>query len=182
MKFIFFTTFVLLTTQHVHATTKWPLINELDTTFNFSSDDYSIAFSIPLVNKNGTTVYTLFGTGGKDSYLDSLTNVTGINHVGPLQIRLVEGVEDSETSLLAEDDSAPWHTRGQIYYDQLVGERSKIPECGVLRHFRLRGIELTLEFTDMKIDKNGNPASFELHIYVRDCSECNSFQAEPTVP
>ena len=176
--FIILTTIIFLATQHVHAATKWPLINELDTTFNISSDDHSITFSIPLLNKNGKTVYTLFGTGGNESYLDSLSKVTGINHVGPLQLRLVEGTEDSETSLLAYDDSPPWHTRGQVHFYQLVGDSAKSQEFGTLRHFLLRGFELTLEFTVIETDKNGIPASFKLNISIRKCEDCNSQQAE----
>jgi hypothetical protein len=139
---------------------------------------YSINLSIPIKDSNAEVIYTLFGTGGSEHYLDSLFQVTEINYVGPLQLRLVEGTEDSEESLLGYDGSPTWHTRGQVHNDDLLGDRANSPEYGTLRRFRLRGMELTLKFTHIKTDKTGLLESFVLVILVKKCSNCTSKQAE----
>jgi len=157
---------------------KWPRISEFTFTIGIFTKSERIHFEIPLVDEQGNTIYTLFGTGGSDNYLDHLSAKDDINYVGPLQIRLVEGTKDSEGSLLSEDDSPPWHTRGQVHSSQLVGACGKYPEYGVLRHFRLRGFELTLQFLDIETDKNGKPVYFNLKISLRTCPECTSAQTE----
>jgi len=174
----FFQVLFLLPSATLCAEKKWPPITEFEFTLGVSTSADRISFSIPLRDEKGKAIYTLFGTGGSDSYLAHLSDTTKINYVGPLQLRLVEGTKDSEASLLSEDDSAPWFSRGQLHYSEIVGACGKYPEYGVLRHFRLRGFELTLQFLDIETNTNDDVVYFNLRASLRRCAGCLSVQAE----
>jgi hypothetical protein len=117
-----------------------------------------------------------------DKYLDHLSDTSGTNYVGPLACGLSEGTsEDLEDSLLSEDESAYWYSRGQIHnFHDLIGSCARYPEYGALRHFRLRGFELTLSFGDIEVEKTGNPTYFTLTVSLRRDASITSPQAEQT--
>jgi hypothetical protein len=70
--------------------------------------------------------------------------------------------------------------------DELIGDCANYPEYGRVRHFRLRGMELTLQISDLKISPNqyeppGGPKIQELYVDVfvkRDTSAASAI-AEP---
>jgi hypothetical protein len=143
-----------------------------------------IFFEFPLKDVHGRTQYTFVCVGGSTAYLDQLGDALNVNYVGPLACRLVEedkDAEKSEESLLGEDDSAYWFSRGQIHdFQDLVGACGKYPEYGALRHFRLRGFELTLYFGDILIDKTGHPDYFTIAISLHRDAAALSPIAEQT--
>jgi hypothetical protein len=86
-----------------------------------------------------------------------------------------------EDSLLSEDESAYWFSRGQIHnFHELTGSCAKYPEYGALRHFRLRGFELTLDFGDVELDKAGSPTYFTFTVSLRRDPGITSSRAEQT--
>ena len=129
---------------------------------------------------NGQTRYAFICIGGSEKYLDHLSDTSGTNYVGPLACGLVQAqAEQIGESLLSEDDSPHWYSRGQIHnFDELIGSCAKYPEYGALRHFRLRGFELTLYFGDVEVDKTGNPTYFTLTVSLRRDASITSPQAE----
>ena len=68
---------------------------------------------------------------------------------------LNEGDRRDEGSLLADDDTAPWFTRGVFTPDQLAGTCSADRDFGHQRTFNVRGITLTLTATALKSDRKG---------------------------
>jgi hypothetical protein len=94
---------------------------------------------------------------------------------------LNEGKADEENSLLSEDESPYWYSRGQIHdFRELVGACGRYPEYGALRHFRLRGFELTLQFTDIQVDKKGTPSYLVVTVSVRTDPTAHSREAQQT--
>ena len=156
----------------------WPHIANFDATILINCKSERIGFRLPLHDLQGKTVYTLFCSGGSEEYLDRLSDTTGIDHVGAFALRLVEGTTDSDESLLTEDGSPYWYSRGRVLYEELLGAYGRYPEYGVLRHFRLRGFELTLHFVDIHTDTNGKIEWMNLHISVRPCPECKKSRAQ----
>lgn len=57
-------------------------------------------------------------------------------------------------NLLAADDhderSTDWFNRGRMIASQLRGRCASIPEFGTVRHFRMRGMRMTLRFSDIR--------------------------------
>jgi hypothetical protein len=48
-----------------------------------------------------------------------------------------------------EEQSVDWHNRGRMTAAQLQGDCLQYPEYSTLRHFRLRGMDVTLSYTDI---------------------------------
>lgn len=163
---------------------EWPRMQEFSAKVGVETSAERIFFEIPLIDVQGQTQYNLICVGGSDKYLDQLSDGSGVNYVGPLACRLVEGKRDpvkSEESLLSEDESAYWFSRGRLdTFRELTGSCAKYPEYGALRHFRLRRFELTLSFGDVEVDKRGNPTYFTLTVSLRRDATITSPQAEQT--
>lgn len=160
----------------------WPEMAEFSAKVGVEASAERIFFEIPLIDVHGRTQYKFICVGGSDKYLGKLSDSSGVNYVGPFGCRLVEGKWDavrSEESLLSEDESAYWFSRGQIHnFHELTGSCGSYPEYGALRHFRLRGFELTLTFGDVELDKAENPTYFTLTVSLRRDATINSPQAE----
>jgi hypothetical protein len=125
---------------------------------------------------NGTVRYLFLCRAGTDEYLQKHSH--HITSVGPLFCRLSEGTKEVEFSLLSEDDSAPWHSRGQYDFASLLGDCGKYPEYGRVRHFRLRGFELTLSATEIVIDDRDQIVSLRMRVSLRRDDKITSKQAE----
>ena len=156
----------------------WPQLKEFDEEFLAYSGGKPIEYMKPLKDLNGNTKYLLVCRGGSTEYTDKLSDQLNINYVSPLTCILNDGDKETESSLLAEDDSPPWHTRGQYHLNDLVGSCANYPEYGLLRHFRLRGFELTLSATDLKLNKQGKPQQFKLKVSLRQDDKTKSKMAE----
>jgi hypothetical protein len=162
----------------------WPKMAEFNSKFRIDTSAKEILFEIPLLDVQGQTQYGFICIGGREKYLDQLSDRSDVNLVGPLACRLIVGKanpEETEDSLLSEDGSAYWFSRGQVHnFRELIGSCAKYPEYGALRHFRLRGFELTLNFGNVEVDKAGNPTSFTLTVSLRRDATITSPQAEQT--
>jgi hypothetical protein len=170
-RLLLFSTLILLPLlvcqSQIEYRTDWPGIADLDTAIAINALSERIHFELPLKGHTGKTLYTIFCRGGSTEYLDSLCDRTGVNYCGALCFFLVEGSPDetgslqSNWNLLCEDGSAHWYSRGQIMdYSELVGACGDYPEYGNLRHFRLRGLELTFQFKNITADDSGRATSF----------------------
>ena len=156
-------TFALISLQAASAT--WPNVNSLTTSFRVDLSSEKIVIDVPITDQAGRVRYHFACRGGSDAYLDSLPE----NWVGPLMCTLAEGDQAREESLLSEDDSAAWFSRGQFKPEELVDDCAKYPEFGVHRSFRLRGFRLSLEAQNVVIDSKGAAQSFTLAVaWVRD--------------
>jgi len=176
-KLILHIIFVLvLTGYNCFATdSTWPKMKEFDDSFVVDTKAEGTEFVKSLCDLTGTVRYVFVCRGGTDEYLDKRTDIT---YVGPLGCRLSEGNKEVETSLLSEDDGAPWHSRGQYVYESLLGDCGKYPEYGRVRHFRLRGFELTLTVADLVTNDRNQIVSFGMKVALRRDDRITSRQAE----
>ena len=158
------------------AESTWPKMKEFDDSFVVDTREEGTEFIKPLCDVNGTVRYVFLCRAGTDGYLDKHSH--DITFVGPLFCRLSEGAKEVEFSLLAEDDSAPWHSRGQYDFRSLLGDCGKYPEYGRVRHFRLRGFELTLSVTDVVPSDHDQLVSLRMNVSLRRHDRITSKQAE----
>jgi hypothetical protein len=146
MKIFFGVILLILMPRVVWASTSWPKLNEFSVAVGVDWHAERIDIDVPFIDDHDTIQYRLICRGGGDKYLDSISDGSkGVNYVGPLMCILNIGNTETETSLLAEDDSPPWLTRGQFHTDELMGACASYPEYGRVRHFKLRGFELSME-------------------------------------
>jgi len=132
-------------------TEEWPKIQPLEVTSGINFEGNKALLSIPFFDKGGKVRYRLVCRGVKEIYLDSLMDRLKINYLGPWMCVLNKGNRETEFTLLNAGGVAPWHGRGYFYDKQLIASCGNYPEYGRVRHFRLRGFILTLEFTDIDV-------------------------------
>ena len=158
----------------------WPVVRNFRRTFDIAWDSPRIDIDVPLVDLNNVVAYRLICHGGTDdASLDALSEKSGINYVGPLMCVLNEGNNETETSLLAEENLPPWHTRGQFSRKQLVGSCGNYPQHGKKRSFRLRGFVLSFDLSNT--DDNGIRATRSLmKISIKRDPRILSVSAQPS--
>jgi hypothetical protein len=159
-----------------HAT-PWPQMADFEMRVGVDTSASEINISVPLRDTRGQVRYLLVCRGGKQDRMDAVSMAKNINYVPPLMCILNDGNIESEQSLLSEDDSPAWHSRGMFQWADLVGTCGAYPEFGRVRHFRLRGFRLTLEARDV-VEKNSIPSSFTFHVRLVRDSKADSPIAE----
>jgi hypothetical protein len=152
----------------------WPQLNPVKVRFKVDLSLERIVIDLPLRDQDGRQRYHFACRGVRESYLDSLKE----NWVGPLMCTLAEGTEAREESLLSEDDSAAWFSRGQFRREELVGDCAEYPEFGLHRSFRLRGFRLNLDVENVAVDASGRARAFVLAVSVAQDGNARSEQAE----
>lgn len=152
----------------------WPEVTPLEARFKVDLSLERIAIDVPLEDSEGRERYHFACRGGGDAFLGSLDG----NWVPPLMCTLNEGTKALESSLLSEDDSASWFSRGMFNREELVGDCAQYPEFGLHRTFRLRGFRLILEAENVVVDKQGLAQSFVLLVSLRPDKTAHSGQAE----
>lgn len=132
---------------------KWPVIRPLQGKRVFidpGQNNTDTPFVVFIKNSKGVPVYKLECHNG--NYEDE----SEMNFSGNFQCALfaVEGTTRTSGNLLAADTkdelSTDWWNRGRMRSAQLRGECLKYPEYSTNRRFKLRGMLLTLRFTDVK--------------------------------
>ena len=156
----------------------WPEIQDVDVSAGMDWSARRIYLDVPLLDRSGEVRYRLVCRGGSEEYLDALMDRIDINYVGPLLCILNEGSQEAEASLLSEDDSAAWFSRGQFRSRDIVGNCGNYPEFGRVRHFRLRGFELTMEVVSPEVEA-GKVRWLTFRVRVRSDPEATTAWAEP---
>lgn len=144
--------------------TDWPVVEHLHQARTFISrgrlgkDD---AFLAMIRNKSGVPVYEL------ECHNGNYDGEASIDFSGDFQCALfaLKGTAITSGNLVAADtpneQSTDWWNRGRLRSAQLLGECLKYPEYSTNRHFRLRGMLITLRFTNIEWssqqDKEGSP-------------------------
>jgi hypothetical protein len=78
---------------------------------------------------------------------------------GDFQCRMILwGIEVSKVDLLSEmqDRSHDWQSRARFFASEVSNHCGAIPEFGRLRNFRLRGMKISLEMSDIHADESGS--------------------------
>ena len=144
---------VALGCQAVASADEWPRVREFQASFGIDRPSERIFLLLPIYNYDNEEEYRLVCHGGSTEYLDWLSSETGSNYSGLFRCDLFDTpIIHSESSLLSEDGTAVWHQRGQYHASDLIGDCGDYPEFGRLRHFRLRGFELTLAVEDIILE------------------------------
>jgi len=128
-------------------------------TFNdIAKSNADTPFLVYLKNTEGVAVYKL------ECHNGFYENDTGIDFSGDFQCVLfaIDGNKVTTGNLLAVDNkderSTDWFNRGRILSEQLRGACAGYPEYESVRHFKLRGMLITFQFTDLEwarlIDQN----------------------------
>ncbi|OOG62049.1 hypothetical protein B0E46_13725 [Rhodanobacter sp. B04] len=151
----------------MHATSPgaWPRIKPLNVRIRIDLAAGLGDIRIPIRSINGETVYWLRCLSGTTAQLDTLGEHDGENYVAPLACVLVQQPDGWHSSLLGEDGSATWYSRGQFHGPELTGDCGRYPEFGLVRHFRLRGMQLTLAAENVKLNpQKSDGFSLTLHV------------------
>lgn len=152
----------------------WPTVRPTTASFDVDFSAERIVIDLPIFSDSGQPLYYFACRGGQTAYLDKLPE----NWVGPLMCTLTTGTEPSETSLLSEDDSAAWYSRGQFSAEQLTGTCAQYPEYGAHRTFRLRAMTLTLDAQHITLSKGRLAEKFQLQVSVQQDPSAQFFQAQ----
>lgn len=134
------------------------------------------------------SVYLLDGAGNKvyrfECHDGDYDDESEMNWSGYFQCALFPYKGDTLTpiNVLAVDDkdekSTDWWNRGRLLANQLQGECLQYPEYSTLRHFKLRGLDLTLGYSDIAW-QGGKLEKFTLHLDVTPDADAKSPMAEP---
>jgi len=132
---------------------KWPIIQPLEEKRVFTNpgkDNTDTPFVALIRDTEGIPVYKL------ECHNGNFDDESEMNFSGDFQCALfaVKGSDLASGNLLAADtkkeQSTDWWNRGRMRAAQLREECLKYPEYSNTRHFKLRGMVLTLSFTDVK--------------------------------
>lgn len=165
----------------------WPMIqplHEARTFVNQSPPNTDNPFLVLIKDTAGNPIYKLECHNG--NYGDG----KGMNFSGDFQCALFSLNRSSLTSgnLLAantsNEQSTDWWNRGRLRSAQLRGSCLQYQEYSTDRHFRLRGMQITLRFTDVEWgahkDQRNNPLleRFKLILDVAPDPDAHSPTAE----
>jgi len=133
--------------EHKHS---WPRVSPMERSFHLV-DHQQPAAEMLIRSSRGATLYFLqcyLNAGERDD--------PNFDYSGDFECRLTSLYsEDTYSTLLTEDkhQSSDWESRGRFLVQELVGQCAQYPEYGAVRHFRLRGMELTLAVSGLKMEK-----------------------------
>ena len=132
------------------ASTTWPVIRQIHMSQSYTiRGDSDTPLTAKIATPDGTTVYKLECHNGNHE------DESVINFSGDFQCVLysVEGNRRTSWNLLATDDPdeqrSDFLNRGRMTANQIRGQCGMIPEYGRVRHFRLRGISIRVEFKSL---------------------------------
>jgi hypothetical protein len=142
----------------------WPVVQHLHETRTFMNpggDNADTPFLALIKDSEGVPIYRVECHNG--NYEDE----SEIDFSGDFQCALfaVKGDTLKSANLLAantrDERSTEWWNRGRMRSAQLRGECLAYPEYSAVRHFKLRGMLITLRFTDIEWsatkDQQNNP-------------------------
>jgi hypothetical protein len=101
-----------------------------------------------LVDMNGKPVYRL------ECHTAAYEGDPGFDYSGDFECRLVSLYSKDAYSTLLTDNpqqSRDWESRGRFLVEELVGKCRSYPEYGATRHFRLRGMKITLSLREIRL-------------------------------
>jgi hypothetical protein len=142
-------------------------IREIDLTFPIATAAERIDIDVPIESDDGSRAFLLTCLGGTEAHMAELSSALKDYYTGPMVCLLRNANAGKDENLLAEDDVASWHTRGQFRWNELTGKCGGYPEFGRVRDFRLQGMRLTLEATDLQIS-GGELLRFNLRIKAKN--------------
>ena len=148
---------------------EWPVVKQLQKRFLFE-DASNATVKFDIVGIDGKPLYTI--ECHTFNYYDP-----DFDYSGDFECRLKSLYSKEVYSTLFTDNpkqSRDWQSRGRFLVQEIVGKCADYPEYGRVRHFMLRGMEITLAIRNPKFGENvgvkkGRPElkSFEFDIEVK---------------
>lgn len=165
------------------AASEWPEMREFALRAAVRLDVPRVDIDVPFYDRGGAVRYRLICRGGSQAHLDDVSERTGTaGYLPDLTCILNAGDRESDASLLSEDESAAYYSRGRFALSELAGACARYPEYGLVRHFRLRGMELELSVSGLAIAASGaaagRPAHALLGVSVRRDPSARTAKAE----
>lgn len=128
----------------------WPVVRPLHATASYPAGRTGDTPFLALVVDTWNVPRYRFECHNGDYDVD-----TGFSYSGSFQCALfaIDGAKQTSWTLLADDSryetSADWTNRGRVLAVQLQEPCASWPEYGLVRHFHLRGMIVTMRFTDI---------------------------------
>lgn len=126
----------------------WPAVQPLDARFEITDADHA-AVAVEIAGDGGSALYRLSCRTGDQP--PPRSDGSSLVYMGDLDCHLMDATAPpaSAENLLRETHAGgwpAWMSRGQMYGAQITTACANYPEYGRVRHFRLRGMLLTLRF------------------------------------
>jgi hypothetical protein len=149
---------ILFVAASTAATVEWPSVTPFHHSYRI------VQAAMPVIKA------TIEGQDGRPQYLficrsGDDDSVPDVNYSGNLDCRLIPYSEgEVETTMLIEthnERTPAWYSRGRMLANELYGKCAAYPEYGAMRHFSVRGMQITLSYGDIKFNAeraNGQPS------------------------
>jgi hypothetical protein len=131
----------------------WPPVAPLEKTFNFPTAREA-EIHLQIHDTGGTPLYLLECHPGEPSNQQKYLETDPADISGDFHCFLLAIPIDQFGDLLHDDkfDEKPWWSRGRLLSEEVSGDCARYPEFGSGRHFRLRGMVVTLQFSRLSFD------------------------------
>ncbi len=127
----------------------WPTVAPLTQAVHFVDREKQEA-KMEVVGIDGKPLYLLECHLNAYDYDDP-----NFDYSGDFECRMISLYSNNIYSTLLTEDanqSRDWQSRGRFLLSELVGKCGDYPEYGKIRHFRLRGMNLTLEISKLIVE------------------------------
>jgi len=160
----------------------WPKIHEVEKTIHVDNPDSpTVGLELVVKGSDGRDLYRIAcHSGNYEPHNDSE------DYSGLIQCYVESTYSKESVSNLLTDtynQVSDWHNRGRFISQHLESPCSDVPEWGRLRHFRLRGMEITLAISNAKFAPTGastpHVASYDFEVIVRPMPGATGAIAEP---
>lgn len=164
----------------------WPTIQPYSEAFDFRNGQAAAA-SIAIRDVAGKQLYHL------ECHTFLFEADPTFDYSGDFECKLTSDAPESVSTLLTSDPDQPrdWWSRGRFLAEELEGRCGDYPEYGRSRSFRLRGMELHLELSNIKLaaavddpaERKPRFAAFRFKVTAKPDASATSALAEcPKVP
>jgi hypothetical protein len=110
--------------------------------------------------RRADTTFVIKGAGGRPLYrlachTSDYSGDSDFDYSGDFECRLTSLYStESYSTLLTDnpDQSRDWQSRGRFLAEELIGKCGAYPEYGLVRHFRFRGMRITLALSGPVFD------------------------------
>lgn len=143
--------------ESAEKTFSWPAVGTMRRSFNFPEARNAL-LELPILGVNSKPLY-LLSCRGRDLHHDP-----DFEYTGDFECRLKSLYStDRYSTLLTYNplQERSWESRGRFISESLYGQCADYPEYGRVRHFRLRGMKLTVELSRITFERAHRPGDLE---------------------
>lgn len=164
---------------------KWPEVVPMHKGYHFTNARTS-EIDLSVLGAKGEPLYRM------ECHTFEYEKDPGFDYSGDFECRLKSLYsDDAYSTLLTEEpqQTRDWQSRGRFLAEEIEGKCADYPEFGRVRHFRLRGIKITLTISDVVFRAHSEKAlarkegsllkSFRFDVKVEVDSKATSAISEP---